>query len=114
MSTHRLDTDKLLRDVDRVRRRGQPGELSYRRVAAAIGVSSSMFTRLGNGERPDADSLCSLLRWLNPQVSLAEYTVWVTDGRRDLTHLLVPVCRPSGAPTQSRRACRDTPLRCRA
>jgi hypothetical protein len=39
-----------------------------------------MFTRLARGDRPDADSLCSLLMWLNPRASLSEYTV-VGDGR---------------------------------
>jgi len=75
VSTHRLDTGKLMRDIDKVRRAGAPDEVSYRQIADTIGVRSSMFTRLARGDRPDADSLCSLLMWLNPRASLSEYTV---------------------------------------
>jgi hypothetical protein len=75
VSTHRLDTSKLMRDVDRARRAGAPDEISYRQVADLIGVRSSVFTRLGRGDSPTADSLCSLLMWLNPRASLAEYTL---------------------------------------
>lgn len=75
MSTHRLDTAKLMREIDRVRRAGAPDEMSYRQIADLIGVRSSMFTRLARGDRPDADSLCSLLMWLNPRAPLAEYTL---------------------------------------
>ncbi len=74
MSTHRLDTGKLLRDLDRARRAGAPDELSYRQIAAVIGVRSSAFTRLRRGETLTADTLCSLLMWLNPQAPLAEYS----------------------------------------
>lgn len=84
MTTHRLDTDRLMRDVDRVRKAGAPDEVSYRKIADMIGVRSSVFTRLARGDRPDADSLCSLLMWLNPQAPMAQYAVLGdrTRGRR--------------------------------
>jgi len=71
-----LDTAKLARDVDRARKAGSPDEISYREVARQIGAgSASVFTRLNDGFRPDVDTLCSLLMWLNPRASLADYTL---------------------------------------
>lgn len=81
MSTHRLDTHKLMRDVDQARRAGARDEMSYRQVADAIGVRSSMFTRLWRGQCPDANSLCSLLVWLNPTAPLSYYTLPGDGGR---------------------------------
>lgn len=76
MSSHRLNTAKLMRDVDRARRAGAPDEISYREIARIIGAgSSSVFTRINDGQRPDADTLCSLLMWLDPQARLADYTL---------------------------------------
>ncbi len=75
MSTHRLDTGKLAREVDRARRAGAPDELSYREVARQVGVGPSLFTRLTDGLLPNADALCSLLLWLNPEARLADYTL---------------------------------------
>lgn len=75
MTTHRLDVARLARDVDRARRAGAPDEISYRAIAKLIGVSPGMFSRLNDGRCPDVDALCSLLAWLNPRASLAEYTL---------------------------------------
>jgi hypothetical protein len=76
VSTYRLDTAKLARDVDRARRAGADDEISYREIARQIGAgSSSTFTRLNDGYRPDADILLSLLMWLNPEARLADYTL---------------------------------------
>jgi hypothetical protein len=75
VSSYRLDTVKLAREVDRARRAGAPDEMSYREVARTIGVGPSMFTRLNDGFRPDADALCSLLMWLNPEARLSDYTL---------------------------------------
>jgi transcriptional regulator with XRE-family HTH domain len=44
-------------------RKGQG--LSWRQLAAKIGVSPSLLSRLGNGYRPDADGFVTLVRWLN-------------------------------------------------
>lgn len=76
MSTYRLDTAKLARDVDRCRRQGAPDEISYREIARQIGVGPSMFTRLNDGLLPNADALCSLLMWLNPDARLADYALF--------------------------------------
>jgi hypothetical protein len=73
MSTFHLDTARLARDVDRARRAGAPDEMSYRQVAQAAGVHPSTFTRLNDGKCPDVDGLLSLLMWLNPRASIAQY-----------------------------------------
>lgn len=60
MSTHVLDTAALHRLVDAERvRRG----LSWRAVSRECGVSWSTTRRLGQGLRPEADSLLTLLVW---------------------------------------------------
>lgn len=76
MSSHRLDTEKLMRAVEQRR-----GDRSYRQVAAEIGVGSMIFVRLRNGDRPDADSLLSLMAWLDPKARFADYTL-LEPGRR--------------------------------
>src|SRR5690349_18280068 len=38
--------------------------LSWRELAAALGLSPSTFTRMGQGHRPDVDTFATLLRWL--------------------------------------------------
>ncbi len=73
MSSHRLDTEKLIRDVDRCRRVGAPDEISYRELGRILGVGSSLFTRLKKGQPPNADALCSLMMWLNPQALVSDY-----------------------------------------
>ncbi len=98
MSTHRLDTDKLMRDVDRARRAGSLDEMSYRQVADLIGVRSSVFTRLSRGDSIVGDTLCSLLMWLNPRASLAEYTL---AGDRKAARRPAPRRDPTIAPAVS-------------
>lgn len=68
MSGHRLDVPELhwLLDAQR-RQRG----LSWRDVADACGISASTLTRLGDGHRPDADGLVSLLVWLDMDTDVA-------------------------------------------
>ncbi|MFG1804867.1 helix-turn-helix domain-containing protein [Streptomyces sp. NPDC049040] len=46
-------------DVARTARR-----LSWRQLAAEVGVSPSTMTRLANGNRPDVDAFAALVRWL--------------------------------------------------
>jgi transcriptional regulator with XRE-family HTH domain len=75
VSKYRLDTVKLAREVDRARRAGESDEMSYREVARIIGVGPSMFTRLNDGFRPDADALCSLLMWLSPEARISDYVL---------------------------------------
>lgn len=75
MSSYRLDTLKLARAVDRARRAGAPDEKSFREIAREIDVHPGMFTRLNDGLRPDTDTLCSLLMWLDPKARLADYSL---------------------------------------
>jgi hypothetical protein len=102
MSTHRLDTARLMRDVDRARRAGSPDEMSYRQIADLIGVRSSVFTRLSRGDSPTADSLCSLLMWLNPRAPLAEYTL---AGDRRTARPPAPRRDPLIAPAEAGATC---------
>ncbi|MFI6806403.1 helix-turn-helix domain-containing protein [Streptomyces luteogriseus] len=39
-------------------------KLSWRQLAAEVGVSPSTMTRLANGNRPDVDAFAALVRWL--------------------------------------------------
>ncbi|MCX4751733.1 hypothetical protein OG455_41780 [Kitasatospora sp. NBC_01287] len=53
---------ELYRRVDgRRRERG----LSWRRLAAELGLSASTLVRMGGGGAPDADALVTLLVWLD-------------------------------------------------
>ena len=40
------------------------GDLSWRQLAAEVGVSPSTMTRLANNHRPDVDAFAALVRWL--------------------------------------------------
>lgn len=68
MSLYRLDVPELHRRLDaRRRERG----LTWRQLADAVDISASTLTRLGDGNRPDADALVSLLVWLDLDTDLA-------------------------------------------
>ena len=75
MPTYRLDTDKLLAAVDVARGAGTQRQLSYRQVAQIIGANPSVFSRLRAGLCPDADALCSLLMWLDPNAALSKFVL---------------------------------------
>lgn len=38
--------------------------ISWRKLAGEVGVSPSLFSRLGNGLRPDADGFATIVAWL--------------------------------------------------
>lgn len=59
--TARLDPDALYVALDRKRRTKR---MSWRDVAAEVGVSPSTLSRIGQDKRPDADGLVRLLLWL--------------------------------------------------
>jgi transcriptional regulator with XRE-family HTH domain len=61
MTRYALDVAALHRTLDERRRRAG---LSWRQVAAEVGVSPSTLTRLGDGKCPDAAALCGLVMWL--------------------------------------------------
>jgi hypothetical protein len=57
----RLNTEALYIALDRKRRAGR---LHWANIATQTGTSKSLYTRLGRGHRPDADTLIRLLLWL--------------------------------------------------
>ena len=56
-----IDVSKLYAALDAKRK---ARVVSWRQLAADIGVSPSLFFRLGNGLRPDVDAFVTLVRWL--------------------------------------------------
>lgn len=56
-----FDPEKLYEALDRKRRRRH---IIWRKVAEESGCSPSTFTRIGQGKKPDADSLVRLMVWL--------------------------------------------------
>lgn len=65
-----LDVAALYAALDLVR--SHTG-LSWRDLAQQTGLSASMFSRLAEGRRPDADALCTLVAWL--KVPLSRFTI---------------------------------------
>lgn len=68
MSAYLLDVPELYRRLD-VRRRERG--LTWRDLARLVDVSASTFSRLADGNRPDADALVSLLVWLDLDTDIA-------------------------------------------
>lgn len=60
-----FDAEAFQSALDSVR---QSRSLNWKQVAAGSGVSASTLTRMGQGKRPDVDSLAALVTWsgLNP------------------------------------------------
>jgi transcriptional regulator with XRE-family HTH domain len=56
-----VDVAALYAALDQKR---QAEDLSWRELAARLGLSASTFTRLAQGHRPDVDAFATLLRWL--------------------------------------------------
>jgi len=62
VSLYRLDTYALWQRLDKQRAaRG----LMWRELARDLKLSASTLTRLGQGKRPDADALVTILVWLD-------------------------------------------------
>lgn len=68
MPSPRLDVEALYVALDAQRRRAR---LRWRDIAREAGVSPSTLTRIGQGNRPDADGLVRLLVWLGQTDVLA-------------------------------------------
>ena len=68
MSAYLLDVPELHR---RLNQRRQEQGLTWRQLADTVGISASTLTRLGDGKRPDADALVSLLVWLDLDTDIA-------------------------------------------
>lgn len=62
MSIYQLDVSELHRRLDG--RRREHG-LTWRQLADRLDLSSSTFSRIADGHRPDADALVTLLVWLD-------------------------------------------------
>lgn len=65
MTAWELDVEKLATAVTTVMRYR---DLSERKAAAELGFSPSTLNRLKQGGKPDADSIVTLLIWLNADV----------------------------------------------
>lgn len=74
MSTKQLDVAALYAALDLIR--SHSGS-TWRDVAKATGISPSTFSRLAEGRKPDADSLCTLVAWL--RVPLDRFTIDAPD-----------------------------------
>ncbi|QFZ77388.1 helix-turn-helix domain-containing protein [Streptomyces fagopyri] len=61
MARTRVNVSALYAALDAARTKK---ELSWRQLAAAVGVSPSTMTRMANGNRPDVDAFAALVRWL--------------------------------------------------
>lgn len=44
-------------------------DMSMNELAAELGISPSTLTRIGQGQKPDADALVTILAWLNAPAS---------------------------------------------
>jgi len=64
MPRTRIDVPALHAALDAARHNKDRGGLSWRQLAAEVGVSPSTMTRLANGHRPDVDAFVALVRWL--------------------------------------------------
>lgn len=57
----RVDVAKL---YDALQAERRTRELSWRQLAQQAGVSPSLLSRMGNGQRPDLDGFIALVQWL--------------------------------------------------
>jgi transcriptional regulator with XRE-family HTH domain len=62
VSAYELDVPELYAHLDH--KRTQAGR-SWRDIAADLGLSASTFSRMKDGQRPDADALVTLIAWLD-------------------------------------------------
>jgi transcriptional regulator with XRE-family HTH domain len=91
MPRGRLDTDALYAALNAARNaRG----LSWRQLAAEVGVSPSTMTRLANGQRPDVDAFAALVGWLGQSADSFLVTGAQPAGEQpDLVAQLAPLLR---------------------
>jgi transcriptional regulator with XRE-family HTH domain len=73
----RLDAGRLYAALDAQR---ESQGLSWRQLAADVGVSASLVSRMGNGHRPDLDGFIALVQWLG--MPAETFMVW-PEGLRD-------------------------------
>ncbi|WP_007023631.1 helix-turn-helix domain-containing protein [Saccharomonospora iraqiensis] len=75
----RMDARRLYDALD-AQRRAQG--ISWRQLAERAGVSPSLLSRMGNGQRPDLDGFIALVQWLGTP---AEEFMVEPGGHRDTT-----------------------------
>jgi len=68
VSIYQLDVSEFRRRLDL---RRQERGLTWRQLAEQVDVSPSTFSRLADGNRPDADALITLLVWLDLDTDIA-------------------------------------------
>ena len=61
MAKTTINTAALYSALDAAR---QERQLSWRALAGEVGVSPSLFSRLGNGLKPDTDGFATIVAWL--------------------------------------------------
>jgi hypothetical protein len=71
MPAHRLDIDTLYQLLDTQR---QEQDLSWKRLATSLNITSKVFCRMAAGGAPDAHTLVALVLWLGwaPELSLLQ------------------------------------------
>lgn len=87
----RLNVDALYEALNTERK--ARGELSWRQVAKAAGVSPSTLSRLGNGYRPDVDAFARLVQWLGVPAERFFARQEVQAPQPDLVTELAPLLR---------------------
>ena len=93
MAKTTIDAALLYSALDAAR---QQRQLSWRSLAADVGVSPSLLSRLGNGLKPDTDGFATLVGWLGmpaEQFFTSEGTIRPTDQQPDLMAQLAPLLR---------------------
>jgi transcriptional regulator with XRE-family HTH domain len=87
----KLDTKSLYAALDAAR---QSHKLSWRQLAAEVGVSPSTMTRLANGQRPDVDSFAALVGWIGqPADAFLASDTEPAEEEPDLVAQLAPLLR---------------------
>jgi len=66
MSKKHVNVAALFATVDSKR---SAGELSWRELASELEIHASVFTRMGQGSQPDADTLVTIADWLGVDLS---------------------------------------------
>ena len=94
MAKTRIDAAGLQNALDQAR---LSKGLSWRQVAAEIGVTPSLLSRLRNGYKPDADGFMTLVRWLGlpAEDCLVEEGTSRSASAPELTVQLAPLLRAS-------------------
>lgn len=83
-----VDVEALYESLDRKRRREK---LSWRDVAAAVGVSPSSLTRMAQGSSPDVEGFGKMVRWLG--IPADDFIGRQKPSRQRAENLLVVVSR---------------------